>query len=213
MQIPDFLIPKELGSFLQGIGAVLVPFIGWQALSTWQSQLRAQKQIEFLDALSDALHDLIIKLQDPIQVLSFAKIGIESYRSLPTFCVGIDHADAIQFIEAKGPEYAKRLWEMIGPAKPVVARVQTLANKGQVLGFKDYENCFSACTMLVWSYNQLDSFAALIADKSLNWAHPEVQKMLGNLEKIDVETIQKNLSEQNIALIEFCKTAYEKALS
>ena len=59
-----------------------------------------------------------------------------------------------------------------------MSRMVSLAAKGQVIGFKNYRQCYDACTMLAWSHRQIEEVAMLIGNAHLNWANETVQKTL-----------------------------------
>ena len=84
-QLSDFLnitgahlAQVDISSLLQGIGAIWVAVVATAALSTWRKQLYAEKQLSFIDELTDTVHEFILLMASPTSHLRYAKIGIEA---------------------------------------------------------------------------------------------------------------------------------------
>jgi hypothetical protein len=205
------LAQVDISSLLQGVGAIWVAIVATAALSTWRKQLHAEKQLTFIDELTDTVHEFILLMASPTSHLGFAKVGIEAHKGAAFGFEKYGNAEAIAYINKSGPNTSDRILKKLALVKPVLGKMQSLVVKGQVLGMPDYSRCQNACAMLAWSHDQIEAFCAIIGDPYLNWEHPDVQKSLSNLSKIDAERINANLQEQNKAFIVFAKKAYEKA--
>lgn len=194
---------------LQLAVGIYVSIVATIALTTWRKQLRAQKQLSFINDLSDIVHEFILSMATPTKRLEFAKIGIDAYKGVPSKFDQYDNAEIIAFINRQGSDISQKITADLAHARPVLGKMQSFVAKGQVLGFQNYSKCQDACTMLAWSYNQLQAFCGIIEGSNPNWEHPLVQKNLNLLSKIDADSINLNLEAQNKKFLEFTKTVHE----
>jgi hypothetical protein len=196
------------------IVSIVVAITAFLALRTWKYKTRAQNQIQLMDELTDTVHEYIQAMDAPTQTLKFVKIGIEAYTETESL-KGNDkkNAGVIQYIEKKGKAESARLSEYLGKVRPITNRMISLATKGQVLGFKNYKQCYDACVMLAWSYNQIDVFAFQIGSTNLYWENEKIQQTLDKVMTVNAETIKDNLEKQNTAFLEFVKQSYRTLLS
>lgn len=197
---------------LQIIVGIWVATVATLALSTWRKQLRAQKQLSFIDELTDTVHEFILLMAVPTSRLVYAKIGIEAHKGATVGFEQYENAEAIAFINKQGPSTSDRIMADLALVRPMLGKMQSLAVKGQVLGLQDYPKCQNACAMLAWSHGQLQAFCAIIGNPNLNWENAVVQKSLNTLSEINPDRINANLEEQNKVFIEFAKKAYENAI-
>ncbi|KAB0669045.1 hypothetical protein F6V30_14515 [Oryzomonas sagensis] len=180
------------------------------ALSTWRRQSKAQRQIDFMDELTNSVHEFVDLMSTPIHVVRHIKIKIECHKDMIGQRTDVTYPEAIVYIEKYGIEDSSRLFECLKVSSPALAKICSLATKGQVLGFRSYEQCIKTCQMLSWQHGKLQAVATIIGDASMNWQNPEVQKSLNMLMQIDPEEIFTQLQTQNIEFLEFVKTNYEK---
>jgi len=103
--------------------------------------------------------------------------------------------------------------EYLDKIRPIKSRMNSLAVKGQVLGFDNYKRCYDACTMLAWSYGQLEAFAVLFGSAHLNWQNQEVKQFLDKVMTVDAKTIKENLEKQNSVFLEYVKQIYQTLLT
>jgi hypothetical protein len=179
------------------------------ALTTWKRQIRAQKHIDFIDELTDTVHDFILLISGPLTSLKFAKIAIDSYSTTYKDTEDLKNVGAIEFIKKEGNVTREGIQKQLGAVRPILSKMKSLVAKGQVLGIADYFKCQNACEMLEWSYNQIEAFSAIVGETTLNWKNPEVQRVLNKILSIDPEQIEKKLKEQNLEYILFAKQAYK----
>ena len=118
----------------------------------------------------------------------------------------------IAFINKDGRGTSDRFVADLALVRPVFAKMQSLAVKGQVLGLQDYSECLHAYEVLALSYGQLQTFFTIIGNPNLDWENPQIQESLNNISKIDADRIETNLKDQNRKFLEFAKKAYEKAI-
>jgi len=65
------------------IVSIWVAVVATLALKTWKRQSKAQKQIDFMDDLTNSVHEFIFSLAGPIEMVKHIKIAIESYAGTP----------------------------------------------------------------------------------------------------------------------------------
>lgn len=174
--------------------------------------MHAHKQLAFVDELTDTVHEFILLMSAPISQITFAKIGISSYTGNTNDYAKYENPEAIAYIENEGAETSKKILDQLNSVKPVLSKMQSLSTKGQILGIANYSKCMNACNMLQWSHNLVEVFGVIIGSQHMNWEHPEVQKHLLHLIKINPEEIRANLAEQNKEIISFAKGVYESSL-
>lgn len=199
-----------ISTALTAIATIYIAIAAFRALNTWKYQTRAQIHMQFMDELTNIVHEYIQAMQAPTQKLEFVKIGIQAYSETPSL-KGKDskNVGVISYIEKNGKADQVKLIEYLDKVRPMKSRMISLATKGQALGFKNYKQCYDACIMLAWSYGQIEAFAGLIGSTGLNWENQEVQQMLDKVMTIDTEAIMKNLEEQNIAFLKFEDQSYQ----
>jgi hypothetical protein len=198
---------------LKTAAALATPIIGFLALRNWQRQDKAKRQVAFLDELIEASHAYIAEMQTPLTIWGMIKIGMESHA--PAWEQGdkdeIGIKGAIAYIEKNGEQQAKRMFEALGRVRPSTVTLRSLIAKGQVFHFENYSKAQNAITMLVWHFDKIEAFTAVIGSTAMNWEHPEIQRSIKDALSIDPEAIGKNIGENNVALIAFAR-AIEKKL-
>ena len=201
-------------TILPAIASIWVAITATCALRTWKHQTRAQKHMEFMDKLTDTVHEYIQAMGVPIQILEFVKIGIQAYSETESLQKNnIKNAGVIKYIGENGKADQIRLNEYLDKVRSIKSRMNSLAVKGQVLGFDNYKQCYDACEMLAWSHGQLEEFAVLIGSAHLNWQNQEVQQTLDKIMTVDAKTIKGNLEKQNSVFLEFVKQTYQTLLT
>jgi len=204
----DLLEKIEWLNLIQTIAVIFTAYIAYSALHTWKHQAKAHKQTDFLDQLTDSVHEYIQSLSQPVELLKFIQISFESYKGLPD---NPDHqySNIIAYIAARGSEDSKKLWEPLNNAGQVVARIQALVAKGQVYGFIDYSNCQDSIKMLLWQHQRLQVVASIISSTSLNWEHPDVIKGIENMLTVQPDDIESHLQKYNQKFLSFVQDNYQ----
>ena len=144
----DLLAKIEWLNLIQTIAVIFTAYIAYAALHTWKHQAKAKKQTDFLDQLTDSVHEYIQTLSQPIEIVKSTHIGFESYNNL-SGNLEHQHSNIIAYITDRGSEDAKELWEILNSASLLVAKIQTLVAKGQVYGFLNYDKCQNSIKMLM----------------------------------------------------------------
>ena len=64
--VRNFLLLIDWLAIIQGIVGIWVVIIATIALNTLKCQIKAHKHIEFLDELTDTIHNFILSMSEPI---------------------------------------------------------------------------------------------------------------------------------------------------
>lgn len=207
--IADWLSTNLVG-LIQGIVGIWLATVATIALNTWKHQLKANKQADFLDELTEEIHQFIESLVPSISIIKFTQIGIESHKDMPDLDNSLKHPEAVRYIEKHGEKDSKQLYEKLEVSSKFVSRIRALSVKGQVLGFKDYSKCMHSCHMLITQYNRIQAFADIIGRTSLNWSHPEVESTLNKILSVTEEDLKLQTEGHHVGFLEFAKSSYEK---
>lgn len=207
----NFLI-KDWLAIIQVIVGIWVAIIATIALSTWKCQIKAHKHIEFLDELTDTIHNFILSMSGPITYLEFAKIGIDCYAGIHNEPEDMKNPEAVAFIKKDGKSTGDFIRERLTVVTLILSKMKSLVAKGQIFGIDNYSQCQEACVMLEWSYKQIEAFFSIIGNQHLNWDNPEVQSTLEEILSVNPEDIKNNLTQQNTNFLLFAKQAYTKIL-
>ena len=204
----QFLASIDWLGLLQTIAALFVAYIAYAALNTWKHQAKAQKQTDFLDELTDSVHEYMQALAPSIEFLKSIHIGFESHKGLQPQSEQ-EHSHIIAYITARGTEDAKRMWEYLNNCNPLVARIQSLVARGQVYGFKKYGSCQDSTKMLLWQHQRLQAVALMIDSPTLNWQHPEVLKSIENMLTVQPNDIEEHFQKYSLEFISFVQENYK----
>lgn len=193
---------------VKGGVSIWVATVATLALKTWKRQSKAQKQTDFMDEITNSVHEFIMAMSAPTEMLKYIKIGIESHAKSPDLPPGIENPEAVAYIQKSGKEDSKRLIEYLNLCNPSLTKIRSLSAKGQVLGFKNYAECQNACTMITWQHERIQALCYVIGNPSLNWENPEVQKTLSKVIQLDPEEISRELKEYNVLFLTFVTENY-----
>ncbi len=204
----EILTKIEWLNLLQTIAVIFAAYIAYAALHTWRHQAKAQKQIDFLDQLTDSVHEYIQSLTQPVELVKFIHIGFESYKGLPGN-TDHQHSNIIAYITARGAEDSNKLWEPLNKTSHLVAKIQALVAKGQVYGFINFNKCQDSIKMLLWQHQRLQVVASIIGSTSLNWDHPDVIKSIENMLTVQPDDIENHLQQYNLDFLSFVQENYQ----
>jgi hypothetical protein len=194
---------------LKALAAVTTAVIAFLALKNWQRQDKAKREAEFLDTLIDAAHAYIAETPKLVWLLTVAKIGMKSHA--PIGEIGDQTVKgAINYIETKGEQESKRLGNALDAVQPTVIRLRSLSAKGQMFKFENYAKCQNAVVLLTWQFDRMESFMTIIGSPTLYWDNPEVLRVLKNMIALDPEEIRKSLEDNNVAVLEFAQSVYNR---
>lgn len=198
---------KVAGAVAQ-IGMMLVAVT---ALTAWKHQAKAKKQTDFLDGLTDAVHEYIQALAAPLQTFKFVHIAIESHSGNSTAHGA--NAPAIEYIQRRGKEDSVELWEKLNKANEAIARINSLVTRGQVYDFQDFSSGTDSIRMLLWQHERIQAVAAMIGNPNLNWENPRVIETLEKALTVDPADIDTHLQKYDIQFIQFVVTNYRRIYS
>jgi len=190
--------------------SIWVASVATLALKTWKRQSKAQMQINFMDEITNSVHDFITAMSAPIASVKYIKIGFESYASMPNLIHDIENPGAVAYIQKRGEEDSKKLLEYLNLCGPSLTKISSLSAKGQVLGFKNYSVCQNACIMMTRQYERIQSLCYLVGSPSLNWYNSEIQNTLKKVMQLDSEEIKKEIDAYHVSFLTFVKENYEK---
>ena len=204
----EFLAKIEWLNLMQTIAVIFTAYIANTALHTWKHQAKAKKQTDFLDQLTDSVHEYIQSLSRPVELVRIIHIGFESHENLPG---NADHqySHIISYITARGSDDAKKIWEPLKSTSHLVAKIQALVAKGQVYGFIKFNTCQDSIKMLLWQHQRLQVVASFIGSPSFNWEHPKVIKGIENMLTVQPDDIENLLQKHNSEFLGFVQENYQ----
>lgn len=201
-------IIQSAASVVVAAASVVVAWLAYRALTTWKKQLKAQKQTDLLDELTDTVHEYLQLMVQPTQKLKFIRISIDCHVGLLTNRGNIKNPKVVAYIERLGKNDSKEIWEYIGGCNSSVAKIQSLVAKGQVYGLLNYDVCQDTCKVLLQQHERLQAVATVIGSTSMNWDNPDVQESIESMLKVTPEDIEVHMAKQNKKYIEFVAENY-----
>ena len=197
---------------IQAMTGIWVATVATLALHTWRKQSKAQRQLDFLDTLTESVHEFINLIASPTQMVGFIKIGFEAYSSSPKTDKSLKQPGVVSYIEKNGAEDSKRFLKSLKLCEPSLVKIRSLVVKGKVLSLSNHQDCVVACKMITWQYDRIMSLATMIGITPLNWKHPDVERALEKVCALKKEDIVKDLNEYNNQLMEFIGKNYNVIL-
>lgn len=205
----NMLSSWDWAKIIQAVISIWVAIVATLALKTWKQQSKAQKKSDFMDELTDTVHEFISLLGAPTQMVKYIKIGIECYESLPHPDRHTENQGAIEYIKTNGKRESKRLRELLEPCARPLSKINSLVAKGQVFGFSDYSVCQISCKMITAQYNRIQALCYMIGNESANWENPKIQETLSKVVALDESDIREAINEFNSKFLTFVKKNYE----
>lgn len=195
---------------IQSAASVFTAGVALVALNTWKAQSKAQRKSDFLDQLTDSIHEFIQELSTPIAVFKLIEISKDCYLPMPNDSYKDNpQENLIAYILEKGKSDSEKLFGKLSACNKSISEISSLVAKRQIYQFDNYAECQESCRMLLWQHERLQAAAALIDNSSLNWDNPEVQKSLKEIHSTSSKDIQKHISEWHVKYLEFAKSNYE----
>ncbi len=134
---------------LQTVAVIFTAFVAYTALNTWKHQAKAKKQTDFLDELTDIVHEYIQSLSGPLTSLKIIYIGFKSYKfNYPHQSEQNKYSYIIAYIKKEGADDAKVMWEHLNSCDAKVAKIKSIVARGQVYSFNNYGICLRSVEML-----------------------------------------------------------------
>ena len=135
------ILLQQWAEIVKAVLGVWMAIVATIALTTWRRQSSAQRKADFMDELTESVHKFIGLMADPVHVVRFVKIGIESHKSDRGLDQSLPNPEAVAYIQKQGREHAARLSESLNPCGEPATRIGSLVVKGEVLGLKNYDQC------------------------------------------------------------------------
>ena len=111
-----------------------------------------------MDELSDSVLEFCDLLKAPIALVKFVKIGVQSISVIPPAVdKTLGNPEPVAYIKNRGRDDAQQLREYLKPCVQPLSKIHSLLFKGQVFGFKNYQECQNACTMITKQYGSSSS--------------------------------------------------------
>ena len=198
---------------LRTAATIALAIFAWQGLRTWKSKTHTQKQLQFIDDLTNAVNEYVMAMNAPVQLVHHVEIGINTYSESGNLRSNAGENDGfVKYIKRDGESTGKMFFEQLEKARPFKSKIQSLITKGQILGFNSFSRGSQACKMLMWSHDLISGLASLIANPNWYWENDEVQKNLAAYRNIKSSDIQQNLEKHSVEVLEFAKDTYQKLL-
>ncbi|MCP4985133.1 MAG: hypothetical protein GY928_03395 [Colwellia sp.] len=205
----QFLATIDWLKLLQTLAALFTAYIAYRAVNTWKYQSKTKKQTDFLDELTDAVHEYIQALSRPISLLKSIYIGFESHRNLAPLPEHDKYSHIIAYIKSRGAEDSKAMWEFLNSCSSLVAKIESLVTRGQVYDYKNYSTCQHSIDMLLWQHKRIQVVALMIRSPTLNWKNPKVIKSIENMLTVQPTDIEEHLSKYSLNFIQFVNENYK----
>jgi hypothetical protein len=193
------------------LAALLVPIVAWRALSTWQKELMAKRQMQFWDELNDALHEYLILMQTPLDLHRAARNIFESQLKVDTNGKVLSDADvAKSYVEDCGNMIGPHMSKQLHEANTARIKLQSLASKGQVLPIDDYDDFAVACARLSNTYHILNNFAATISNTKEWFSSPTIVDVFHLAMSDCTDELDKDMVDVNKTIIEYIHAQYRR---
>lgn len=203
----DAIIGLPWLELIKALAPAVTAFIAWRALQNWRRQDKAKREAEFLDQLVDATHAYIAEMSKPITVVEFVNIGTAAHA--PTWEGGDQSIKgAIAYIEKRGQEHSKHLFESLNGARAAVIRLRSLVTKGQVFKFDDYAKCHAAVSKLTSQFDVVEWLASVIGSTHWNWENHAVLDVAKGVLNVKADEVRKRFDECSTAVIQFVSDRY-----
>ncbi len=191
------------------ITTIWVATVGTLALSTWKRQLKANKKIEYLDHLTEAIDEFISHISNLLSSIKWTKEQIKYYAEANARNSTIEDG-AIEYIRKYGNETSKNLLTQLEKCRQIQQKLNLLNVKGQMFDFNNSMDLHHSYNYIEQEYNRLHAFAYFIGQETLNWDNDEVSKTLKKMVALDIPEIEKGINSAASTIIEFVKINYKK---
>jgi hypothetical protein len=182
--------------------------IAFFALKNWKRQDKTKRQADFLDQFTEAVHDFIGAMRTSLARVQMIKIGMQSYIPMEPKNNDPAIAAAIEYIDRRGDEDGKQLFEDLEGARPAATRVRALVTKGNVFKFRDYDKCEKASATLVWQFDAMEALAAFISNTTLYWQNDKIIGVLKKMMDIEPDDMRKQFGINNSEVITYVGETY-----
>ncbi|MDH5938940.1 hypothetical protein L8R84_22805 [Vibrio splendidus] len=203
---------SSFGTIIGATATLIAAIFAGLALKSWKQQIHVQRQVTFLDELSEAFNEYSNLVVAPIELVKYSKLAIEGHSFCDSAETPFEESGLIKYIKQSGKEDAERISENLNKCIDSLNKIHALTTKGNMMGFEDYHVCFSACVRLSKTYPAIQAYSGLIGYEYLNWSNPKVEEYASNAMKMDPSDLTAIVKNCNSELIRFAMEKYKVAL-
>ena len=208
----DWLLEVDWLVVVQAVASVATLMVALKALDIWKNQKRTDRKLLLVDEITDAVHEFIVAIATPTQILDFIHIAIDGKKYDRDLETKYKHPQAIRLIETEGRRYSSQLISELSPCRPIVHRLESLLVKAQVFSIDNFDQCDQACRLIIWQYERLNAFYSILSSPNLNWEHPKISESLDKILEITPASIRSHIDENQVIALNFLRDLYAKEL-
>ncbi|MFA0662749.1 hypothetical protein AB4619_27260 [Vibrio splendidus] len=203
---------SSFGAIIGATATLIAAIFAGIALKSWKQQIHVQRQITFLDELSEAFHEYSNLVVAPIELVKYSKLAIEGYSFSYSAETSFEESGLIKYIKQSGKEDSVTINENLNKCLDSLNKICALTTKGNMMGFEDYHICFSACERLTKTYPAIRAYSELISYQYRNWSNPQIVEYVRNAIEMDPSDLTAIVKNCNSELIQFAMEKYKVAL-
>jgi hypothetical protein len=209
MNIIEVLLNCDWFKISQSVVGICMAMIANNALGAWKKQSKAKILTDFLNEITETVHEYILLMATSQEFVRLVNIGIEAHSlPLPGEEESIQNPNFVRYIQRNGKDMSARILEHLNKCRPIAAKISSLLAKGQVLGLEKYEKCQNSCNILLWQFNCIEALAVTIGSTTLNWHNELIQKNLTKFSKISADDLKEKMQKSSIAFLIYIKERY-----
>ncbi|RZR34224.1 hypothetical protein [Vibrio vulnificus] len=200
------------GGLIGALATMVAATFAGLALTSWKKQTQAQRQILFLDELTEAFNEYSNLISVPIELITYSKLAIEGYSFSDSKGQTFGESGVVKYFKRVGQEDAEKINQYLNKCTGSLNKIQSLTIKGNLMGFHDYHTCFDACARLAKTYPAIQAYSSMISNKYLNWNNPEVEIAVRKVIEMDPNDLNAIVNSCNKELIKFAQNKYRLAM-
>jgi hypothetical protein len=205
-------IVSSFGAMVGGVATVFAALFAWAALKSWKQQIHVQRQIKFLDDMSEAFNEYSNLIAAPIELIRYSKIAVEGYSFSDMDNTSFAESGLVKYIEKSGYDDADTINHHLSNCVGSLNKIRALTIKGNLMDFEAYQDCYSACDRISKTYPAVQAFSTIVGSKHLNWHNPKVEEQVRKVFSMDPEDLVRTVKNCNNEFIIFAKKKYKLAL-
>lgn len=212
------MLDFNLFDILTTAAGLIVAGSGIAAISVWKKQIRLDRNIKFIDELTDTLNEYVQSMGIIIDAYQYIFIGIRVYAKYSKDNNICDEKEKLyygftKYVKTRGQKERDQLNRYLFETKPIVSKLCSLSTKGQIYGFKNYTKCRFVLDRFIWIYNVSSSFSFNLGNTNAVWKNPEVKKLIMDLLDKDYEYLKNKLKNLHIEYLEYAREVYSDLFS
>jgi hypothetical protein len=191
------------------LSSVVTAAVAILALRSWKRQERAKRETEFLDCLIEETHNYVAKMSRPIALVSIVEIGMASYIPVGEVESG-EIKGAIAYIQTQGKADSQSIFDELDVVRASLTCLRSLATKGQIFKFREYESCYNAIAVLTCQFDRVEALSSIIGSPNFYWKHPEFLRSLEKVMQVKEKNVKKYLEENNVKIVQYVRDVYQE---